>query len=127
MTGMIISDSCLNIIRESLPTLIKDINSCNIRKYAKHGILEPSEEDLKYIRKMENDNLTVLAIIDSNMFYKDIKLEVTNYIYISKDYVPSNSIKGLKMKALVLNKTWKIESNGIVCIDEINGNLVRIY
>lgn len=127
MTGMIISDSCLEIIRKSLPTLTGDIIKNDIRKYTKYGIHEPNEEDLKCIARMSKKGLKVLAIINNSMFYKDVELEVVNYIYISKSYIPANSIKGLKVEALVKNKTWDIESSGIICIDEINGNLIRIY
>lgn len=127
MSGMIKNELCLDTIRKKLPTLTNDIRKNTIRKYTKYGIYSPDEIDLKYISKLKENGLKVLTIINSSMYYKDVELEVINYIYISKNYAPTDSIKGLKIEALVKNKTWNIESSGIICIDEVNGNLVRVY
>ena len=127
MLGVIINDFHLEIIRENLPTLAEDIIKKDIKKYTKHGIYKPNKENLECVEEMESKGQKVLAIINSSMFYKDIELEVVNYVYISKNYIPANSIKGIKVEALVKNKTWSIESSGIICINEINGNLVRVY
>lgn len=119
--------SVLNNIDTCLPTLSKDINVNKIRKYTKHGIFSPDETDLKYIEKMKKSGMKILTIIESNMYYKDKKLDIVNYIYISHNYVPTPYVKGIKIEAIVVNKTWKIEKRGIVGINEINGNLVRVF
>ncbi len=126
MTKQLIDDSYMEVFKTKLPTLIKDINSGSIRKYTKHGIFEPDEEDKIFISKMNANNIKVLTIIESYMYYMDKKLDVINYVYLSPKYKPASSIKGIKVEALVKNKTWNITSNGIICIDEINGNLIRV-
>lgn len=119
-------NSYLDIFKNKLPTLIKDIEKGSIRKYTKHGIYKPDSEDMAFITKLKESNFKVLTIIESYMFYRDTKLDVVNYVYLSPNYIPINSIKGIKVEALVKNKTWNITSNGIICIDEINGNLIRV-
>lgn len=116
-----------NILNNILPTLSKDIETKTIRKYTKGGILKPNENDEKYIEELKKMDKLVIAIIDNSMFYKDVKLDVTNYIYISDDYTPEANTKGVSVKALVINKTWGIESTGMIMIDEINGNLIRVF
>lgn len=115
-------------IEKQTPALARDIYEKVIRKYTKYGILQPSELDLHYIKRIERSiDIKVVSIIDSHMFYKDQKLEMTNYIYIGDNHIPSMDSKGLKINAIVSNRTWKIEGEGLICIDEINGNLIRVY
>lgn len=127
MAKTMISNLCIDIIKENLPTLAKDISENYIKKYTKDGIFKPNEEDIKCIKQMKNQGLNVLAIIDGDMFYNDKKLEIINYIYTSKHHTPTISIKGIKIEALVKNKTWKIEDDGLININEINGNLIRVF
>lgn len=116
----------MDIISAFLPTLAKDISNNVIRKYTKFGIYEPNTTDKSYIKQLQNNDCKVLAVIDSNMFYKDKKLNLTNYIYISPEFSPILTERGLNIQALVFNKTWNIQCEGIICVDEINGNLVRV-
>jgi hypothetical protein len=46
-------NSYLDIFKNKLPTLIKDIEKGSIRKYTKHGIYEPDSEDMAFITKLK--------------------------------------------------------------------------
>lgn len=124
---ILLKDEDMNTFYNELPSLFKDIKANRIRKYTKDGIFKPNETDMKYITRLKEEGKNVVAIIENSMFYKNVKLDVTNYIYLSNDYVPNMTVKGLSIKALVINRTWDIESTGMIMINEINGNLIRVF
>lgn len=113
-----------------LPTLYKNIIDKKTNKYTKYGIFEPNDEEKKYIKKLEQQDtyrqLKVIAIIENTMLYECEKLQMVNYIYLSNDFNPYLTLCGVRIKSIVVNRTWNIVDDGEIEIDEINGNIVRI-